>query len=142
MLAAIVFWLFMLATCLLAFWLGGRYERTAAMLILMSALASSVAYSNFGWINGQVFVFFIDTILLAAIFYITSKSMALWPIWFAGFHMISVATGFANLLFPTHVPEMYRMIAGFWALPAQICMALGIILDHRVDLGAAAVTSR
>ena len=82
--------------------------------------------------ESQPFVIVIDMTLLAFSICLAAKSANFWPMWFSGFHMVAVATGFARFTFPTALPTIYTNTAGFWAIPALIAAAIGVLLDRRV----------
>ena len=85
----------------------------------------------FGIEKSWLYVFLIDLIVLFFSLYLSINSKFYWPIWFSGFHTISVASGFSRILFPSDIMLMYTNFAEIWAIPALGSAAIGCILDHR-----------
>lgn len=110
---------------------GGILERSFAAFLFICAATTYVLNASLGWSRALPYVTVVDTILLAVVLVIVAKSKRHWPIWFAGFHAVAVATGFAQLFFPNETPGIYIMMAGFWSLPALIAAAIGVFLDKR-----------
>jgi hypothetical protein len=118
-------------------WLyGGAEARLLAYGVIASTLLTLLAHIVFGIENARYWVLLIDVILLALIVGVVLSNNTHWPIWFAGFHMIAVATGLADALFPNTFPRLYINLAGFWALPALGSAAIGVVLDCRAGTTA------
>jgi hypothetical protein len=105
-----------------------------ALAIIFSTISTLIVNQSVGIEKSQPFVFVIDSILLIFSFWIALNSKYYWPIWFTGFHFITVSTYIARFLFPAEVPILYTNAAGFWALPALGSAAVGAIFDRRAGI--------
>ena len=72
----------------------------------------------------------IDAMLLAIALYFVLRTTSYWPIWFAGFHSIAVASEIARLAYSGPMPGIYLDLAGFWSVPALLSMVMGINMDR------------
>jgi hypothetical protein len=87
-----------------------------------------------GWSQTNYPLFVVDGIYLAALYALAVLSRRFWPIWSAGFQLLSVLTHVATLLDPFTPPQLYRALESFWALPILITMVIGVSLDRRAGL--------
>ena len=128
---AIAFWVFLLSASLIILASGQRHERYFLAAVVVATALTFVAQSIWGGREAYRIVFAIDIALwLLALIYV-AKSARYWPIWFAGFHSITVATELGSMIFPGAMPGLYIDAAGFWALPALGFMAIAVTLDRR-----------
>jgi hypothetical protein len=135
-LGAVAFWILLISAGLLICINGPAVARrflgliilasigTAAVDLLVSAALAPYAYLT---IDGLL--------LIAAVIYVL-KERVFWPMWFAGFQMIAVVSHSARLILSGPIPAMYAQLAGFWAVPALISMAIGTVMDRRAGLAA------
>ena len=107
------------AICLAAVWKGGRPERAAAIVFLLSWLASLFVWSSLGLMHSQAAVLVIDTLVLGVFGYLAWQSGRAWLMWAAAFQSIGVSIHFATLL-DLRVSHM----AYFWSLSLS---AYGVI---------------
>lgn len=131
---AVSFWLFLGCSLAIIAVLGGREGRQLVFAILTAVSATFLANRYFGMRDAQYFVVLTDVALLICVVIIALRTSRHWPLWFAGFHLITVSAGIARLVSPSGLPEMYIDAAGFWALPALGAAVVGILLDHRAGL--------
>ena len=110
---------------------GGSDGRQLVWAIAFATIATLVVHQTLGLENSQPFVILIDTTLLVFCLYVAARSVYFWPIWFSGFHMVAVASGFARFAFPSELPTIYTNMAGFWAIPALLAATIGVLFDHR-----------
>ena len=125
-----LFWLLMLLACGTVIVLGQRNEAIFAAAVVFASAASATFTTIFGWVASQTYVLMVDAVLLLYVLLLAFRSARYWPIWFAAFQLIGVSSGLAALLFPTRVPTIYIMLAGFWSIPAILAMTVGTIRDH------------
>jgi len=130
MLVASVFWLFMVASYGLVMLYGGREARVFIHFALLAALATLLAFMTLTADNYALSILAIDGALLIVALYFVARSQSFWPIWFAGLHMVGVATSIARLLFPNDIPQIYESLSGFWAIPALMVMVVAVIRDR------------
>jgi hypothetical protein len=126
-----LFWLFLLSSVTAMFSLGGKFERQLAVVIVAAVFTTYAANASLGWERAEPFVSLVDACLLAFALRLVWVSDRYWPIWFAAFQSIALATGIAQLMFPADVPAIYTTMQGFWFFPAVIVMVVGVILDRQ-----------
>lgn len=139
MLMALMFWLVLLSAGLIVAINGSRDARLFLLAILLTTAATAMVdlYGDKA-VAGRTY-FGIDLVLLAiSIFYVVRLGV-FWPIWFAGFQAITVMSEFARLALSGPIPTMYANVAAFWAVPALVTMAIGVLLDRRNGLIAASM---
>lgn len=130
MLTAIGFWLFLLCAYAIVWINGDREARIFINFVLLAAILTALAMAVTAGNLHALVVFAIDTALLIAALMFVGRSRYYWPIWFAGFQTITVASELARQLFPHHIPSLYGAMASFWAIPAVGCMTIAIVKDN------------
>lgn len=75
----------------------------------------------------------VDAMLLIIVLYYVMQLENYWPIWFAGFHSIAVASQISRLAHAGPLPSIYVDLAGFWSVPALLAMVIGVYLDGRLS---------
>jgi hypothetical protein len=128
------FWLFLISSLAIFFFQGERLGQAFAMTLLTTVLFTFFANAAVGTRAAYPIVVGLDLSLLVVVMILAARCSRYWPLWFAGFHSISVASGIAYLLFPAQIPEIYIDAAGFWSLPALGAAVAGVLLDRRADL--------
>lgn len=129
MLIAVAFWLFLAASCLIIVLNGQAPERLFVALVVQATICTTLARTFAPHSVMEAWVLATDCALLIVGLVYVARYDAFWPIWFCGFHFVTVATGLATFVFPNNVPGLYKYAAGFWSLPALGVTALGITLD-------------
>ena len=139
----ILFWLLTLAGCAYAAAAGGRDGRWASILIISaSVLTVPVTLLGRSWQRPEMGVLAIDFLLLLSLYLLALSSKRYFPIWMTGFHLIAVVTHLGAAVAPEFTPEVYRGLAGLWAIPVTLSMVLGILLDQRMNASAAGPVHR
>lgn len=123
------FWLFLGCAVLLVTIKGGVVERLFSVVIIGSVVVTYLVNDNFGWVQAHSIVLVVDAVLLLTSLALVSQSQRYWPIWFAAFQSIAVATSVAFFIFPNHIPSLYINAQGFWFFPAMISITIGIMMD-------------
>lgn len=121
----------LLALCsLYAAVLGGTTGRIGAALNVGATVATLFANRIGIWSETNLPVLIIDTALLAALYALALKSRAYWPLWAAGFHLITVTGHLATMINPDVSSSLYYYFNGMWAIFVQMAMVWGITLDR------------
>jgi len=124
----------LLGSCGYAFLAGGKEGRWISTMLVFAAFGSLPAsWIDYAWRQTQVPVLLLDTVLLVALVSVALRSRRGWPLWMAGFHLISVATHVATLIAPGLRPITYFAMQAFWSLPVLMVMVGGIMLDRRAS---------
>ena len=131
----IFFSILLLGSCAYAWLAGGREARWITALIISAAVLSVPAsYLDHGWSRTHLPVLGVDLLLLVGLIAMALRSKSYWPLWMAGFHLISVATHAATIAQPQLKPLIYFALQSFWSLPLLLVMVGGIMLDRRAGL--------
>jgi hypothetical protein len=72
----------------------------------------------------------VDLLLMVALYALAIKSNVYWPIWAAGFHLITMAGHAATVIMPDFRSSLYYTFNGMWAVFVQMAMVWGITLDR------------
>jgi hypothetical protein len=76
--------------------------------------------------------------VLAAVWAMTLRSRAFWPIWATGFQLAAVGTVLAMVWAPPAARSAFALALGFWAYPILAAILLGSIRNRAAVLGAGA----
>ncbi|MEO8114038.1 MAG: hypothetical protein ABI655_06640, partial [Phenylobacterium sp.] len=104
-------------------WIGGRYERIAAAVTLGGWLASLAVYQN--GLHTEWGVFVVDALAFVAFTWIALKSHRYWPLWAAGFQLLTIVTHVASIV--------DRSLSGWTYISAQVIW--GYLLLAAVGVG-------
>ncbi|MHB9879927.1 hypothetical protein ACSMXM_09715 [Pacificimonas sp. ICDLI1SI03] len=122
-----LYWLALIICGIYVLKRGGSLERRVLwLLVCMSVLSVLVSMMDDNRFHSTGYgLLALDLLLLAILMRIALTSARYWPIWAAGFHMISVITHLAVMAVPDLVPTAYALVQGLWAYPVFASLALG-----------------
>jgi hypothetical protein len=123
-------WILLALCSIYAAVVGGPTGRVGAGLNVGATVATYFAFQFGPWTETHIPVLIIDVILLLALYALALKSRVYWPIWAAGFHLITVAVHGATLIAPDFRSTLYYYVNGMWAIFVQMAMVWGITLDR------------
>lgn len=132
----IAFWVFLFSACAIMLFFGKRYEKRFIIAVTTATLATFIANGRWGITTALPIVAAIDVALLLFVLICVARRDRYWPIWFAGFHLNTIATEVGSIMFPGAIPGLYTNLAGAWALPALGAAALGVMRDRNLALSA------
>ena len=130
MLINILVWMLLALCSAYAAVAGGTTGRIGAALNVGATIATLYAQDIMPWTQTHIPVLIVDVLLMAALFALAMKSKVYWPIWAAGFHLITVTGHAATLLSPDFRSSLYYYFNGMWAIFVQMAMVWGITLDR------------
>ena len=128
---AAAFWTFLAASLAFVGYSGGAEGRRIALACLTATAVTFYLNSSLGFSEARRWVLAVDGALLLVAMTTAATSSRFWPLWFAGFHTVAVASGISSQLLPGVFPRIYSDAAGFWALPALGTAVLGVARDRR-----------
>lgn len=131
----VIFWLYLLAAITIVFLRGNAAAKGFVFQLLVAAGTTSFLIRAEGWSGSQYLVLLVDVLILISALYLVTTTNNFWPIWFSGFHSITVAADLAQAIFPNQVLGVYINTAGFWSLPATATLVLGVVADWRGVVG-------
>jgi hypothetical protein len=130
MLIIILVWMLLVLCSVYAALAGGTTGRIGAALNVGATLATLFAQYAMPWSQTHIPVLIVDVLLMGALFALAMKSQVYWPIWAAGFHLITVTGHAATLIAPDFRSSFYYYFNGMWAIFVQMAMVWGITLDR------------
>jgi hypothetical protein len=130
MLIFILVWTLLITCSVYAALAGGVSGRIGATLNIGATLATYAVLEIGSWSATNLPVFMVDFLLMIALFWLALKSDAYWPIWAAGFHLITVLGHAATMIAPDFRWSLYYYFHGMWAIFVQMAMVWGIMLDR------------
>ena len=131
MIVVISYWLFLLSACLTMMIFGQTLERWFAATIVAATVLSFVLNNWLGMITASPFIVAIDVVIWGIALTLALAADRYWPIWFAGFHLNTIATEVGSIVLPGTIPALYANLAGAWALPALGFAAAGVARDFK-----------
>ena len=134
MLIGLLFNSFLLIGSVIAVLFGGSLERKFVGFLLFCTLSTVLFNAEFGRDAARFGITSVDIAILVAVVSIAFRHNRYWPLWFAGLHSITVLSDLLLPLFPNDYSAYFIAFSGFWALPAMLVMAVGVIKDHRADI--------
>jgi hypothetical protein len=135
MLVMVLVWILLVLCSLYAAVAGGTTGKIGAALNVGATVATYFAQKFAAWTELHLPVLVIDLALLAALYGLALKSKVYWPMWAAGFHLITVGVHGATLIAPEFRSSVYYYVNGMWAIFVQMAMVWGITLDriHNIE---------
>jgi hypothetical protein len=130
MLITVLVWMLLALCSVYAAVVGGTTGRIGAALNVGGTLATWFAQYAGLWSQTHFQVLIIDVLMMAALYALAIKSRVYWPIWAAGFHLITVTGHAATLITPDFRSSLYYYFNGMWAIFVQMAMVWGITLDR------------
>ncbi|MCA1748597.1 MAG: hypothetical protein ABR601_07250 [Parasphingopyxis sp.] len=107
----------------------------AALIVIAVILTVPAQNMQQDWGAGMnVPVFLVDLALMIGLYLLAMHSRRYWPLWVAGFHLITMTTHLATLAAPTYAVKVYFGLATFWAVPELLIIAFGVELDRRAGI--------
>jgi hypothetical protein len=126
---AVLYWLVCAACLLAAMRAGGRWEVRAASILLGGSLVTTALVSQTPiverYIGFELGVFVIDVAVLGGFVWLALQARRIWPIWAAGFMLVSVAVHLTRLLDPAILPRAYATAEILWSYLMWTAIALG-----------------
>lgn len=132
---ASIFWILAVLSCSHAAVMGGAVGRWGAGLYLAGVFFSAlVTIPGTTWAHTNVPLLIVDSAYLICLYALAIWSRRYWPIWSAGFQLLSVLTGVATIIDPTTPSQLYRAIETCWSIPIFATMTVGVVFDRRAAL--------
>ncbi|MBB4101477.1 hypothetical protein [Sphingomonas kyeonggiensis] len=132
---ALSFWALTLLCCAIAARYGGRHGIRIAIVYLLGCLATvPAAFLDRDWHHTALATFAVDAVVLMALWWVALKADRWFPLWVAGFHVVTVTSHIASLFVPGYMFEFYFVLQGFWSVPMLLVMAGGALLDRRAGV--------
>lgn len=128
----ILFWVMTLCCCLHAVCAGGPVGRIGACLIGFKTIGEfQLGLVDHSWTRTVYPALALDMICLVAFCTLALRSDRHWPMWTTGCALAAVTVHLASIAQFGVDPKVYHGLKGLWAIPMQLYMVRGIVLDGR-----------
>jgi hypothetical protein len=135
MMIVLSFWALTLLCCGFAAACGGRDGRRIAVIYVLGCVATVAAwFVESDWSQTHLATFAVDSVLLIAFWWVALRSDRWFPLWIAGFHLVTVVSHLASFIAPGYAFKLYFFLQGFWSVPMLLALAAGVALDWRAGL--------
>ena len=111
---------------------GENVERRFCAYLLASSIATHLVQTHYTFPAYLQYILPIDSSILIYALYLALAQNRFWPIWFAGFLIVGVASSVSILVFRELNPFLIFATSAFWSLPALACMAYGTYRDGQL----------
>jgi hypothetical protein len=126
----IMVWMLLLSCSLYAAIFGGKSGLAGAGINIIGTLGTFVVQSVQAWHATHIPVMIVDLLVMIGFYALAMNSKVYWPIWAAGFHLITVAGHLATVIIPGFWSTLYYYFNGMWAVFIQMAMVWGVMLDR------------
>lgn len=123
--------LLLLAVCALAWLYGRRLERWAALAIFVASLVAPLVQDTSDWFAPQVGLMAVDVALLVFFLILAITTDRFWPMWAAGFHLLTVLAHVAVHLDGGVMPLAYVVVLNLVGYLVLLALLLGIFEGRR-----------
>ena len=127
MLRIAVFLILLLGTCGYALWRGGAPERIAAGAMLAATIASAVFRSEVDgrFVDVELGLFLVDTLLLIVLSAIMLHADRGWPILLCALHLCTVGAHGVKFVDSEMIRVTYVVMVTAWSWPMVIALGVG-----------------
>lgn len=135
MAVAISFWVFAAICCGYGALFGGRDGKWVASLYMGAILLTVPAQLLQQQLGDSIWpVILVDTWLLCGLCWVAMRTNRYWPLWVAGFHIITMTAHLAALISPSFTARVYFGLATMWAIPKLLVILIGVAQDRRFGI--------
>ncbi|MET0239364.1 MAG: hypothetical protein ABW184_05645 [Sphingobium sp.] len=128
-----LYWFLVLACWAFALKYGGATARWAfTMFLIATAMTVASIFVRLDLYRSNFILMAADGLYLVALYVIALRSRHYWPIWSAGFQLLTVLTHFGPILDPRASSKIYWGLESVWAIPMLVTMVAGIAKDRRI----------
>lgn len=134
--APLFFWTLLVSVLAYAFLRGGIEHKLASVGCLVATLATHLVRPASGDVYATVEsgALWVDAALFALFLTIALRSNRFWPLWVAGFHLVTVASHGLRAIRLDLIPTVYAVAAQFWSYPVLLVIAVAIWRAHRREI--------
>lgn len=126
----IVFGLTLVGAVGLAFWKGGRDEKTVAVALIVAAVVSPMM-QNASFDNEQYGLLLVDAVLLFVLCVVALRSDRYWPLVAASFQLTTILFHIARSSAAFVVPAAYADAIVFWGYLVAVALAVGTLVEAK-----------
>lgn len=117
----------LLITCVYSVWKGGPPERRVSLMLAVADLASVavVAARPVRFHHDEHGLLLVDMLLLAGLYHVALRSTRWWPLFVAGFQLVTVGVHVFRIVAPKTLPMTYFNTTALWSYPMVLALIAG-----------------
>ncbi len=139
----ILYWIMTLCCCLYAAGAGGPMGRAGAGLIVFKTIAGFyTSILDQSWSHTLYPVLAVDATCLVSFAILALRGDRHWPLWTSGCALAAVAVHLGSIAQIGVDPKIYHGLRSLWAIPMQLFMVRGIVLDVRYLRSSGKLTAK
>ena len=133
-----LYWTLLFSITLYAFLKGTSEHRLAAAGCVAATFATRLLRTQGPdlYQSMEFGVLAVDVLLFALFLFIALKSHRFWPLWIAGFHLVTVSAHAIRALKMDLIPTAYALAVQFWSYPVLLCIGIAVWRSQRRQLRA------
>lgn len=131
MVVPLVFWLLLLGALSIGWHAGDRQDRRIILIIGLATILTTIAQLTLEFLPSRIAICAIDLALLVLVFRYALQANRHWPIWFAGIQATATLLDAIAIVLPQGDRSLFSVFGGFWAIPALLILAIGLLADQR-----------
>ena len=133
------FWTLLIATMVYALFKGTNELRIAAAGCVVATIATRLlkAPGAAKYSEMEFGVLAVDVSLFGLFLFIALRSQRFWPLWVAGFHLVTVAAHAIKAMKIDLIPTAYALAVQFWSYPVLLCIGIAVWRSQRRQLAEA-----
>jgi hypothetical protein len=132
----LVFDIFLLVSCVIAWFRGGDPEKKAAIMLFLAALLSWIVVERgenmFSHVEWRLFL--VDLALAIALLVLAISADRYWPMWLTAFQIVSLLMHPAFGLSQSKMAFAYAIAAIAWSYPMLMILIVGTIRHRRREM--------
>lgn len=137
----ILFYFYLLSALAITSIYGENVERRFCAYLFVASLATHIIQTHYRFPAYLYYILPIDISIFVYALCLALMRNRFWPVWFAGFLMVGVASSVSILAFRELNPFVIFAASAFWSLPALACMAFGTYRDGQLRTARAVTTA-
>ena len=122
------FWTLLFATMFYALLKGTNELRIAAAGCVAATVATRLlkAPGAEKYSDMEFGVMAVDVSLFGLFLFIALRSQRFWPLWVAGFHLVTVSAHAIKAMKIDLIPTAYALAVQFWSYPVLLCIGVAV----------------
>ena len=127
------FWTLLFATMFYALLKGTNELRIAAAGCVVATVATRLlkAPGAEKYSDMEFGVLAVDVSLFGLFLIIALRSQRFWPLWVAGFHLVTVSAHAIKAMKVDLIPTAYALAVQFWSYPVLLCIGIAVWRSQR-----------
>ena len=124
----VFYWTLLIAIVLYAFYKGSGEHRLAAAGCIVATVATRMLRppDALKFQSTEFGILTVDLLLFGVFLFIALRSQRFWPLWVAGFHLVTVSAHLIRAMQIDLIPTTYSLAVQFWSYPVLLCIGIAV----------------